>query len=143
MHQPSVPSTQPRRRDRKKASRLTFLLTPFLSSFPPFPFTSFPLPEPAPPTAGLASLGLAVKNPSNLPCCFALMCLASLSAPLRTRSSLQAGGTCQNNKRKAEQGREGTAKRGREKGTGVEEDTRRTEENETAEKKKRIGKERT
>ena len=50
-----------------------------------------PLPEagelPPPP-----SFGLTVKNPSRRPCCFALMRALSLSAPLRTRSSLRAGG---------------------------------------------------
>ena len=48
-------------------------------------FTSFPL---AAAFFGAEVFGVAVKNPSSLPCCFALRDFASFSAPLRTRSSL-------------------------------------------------------
>jgi hypothetical protein len=39
----------------------------------------------------LGSLGLTVKKLSRRPCCFVLRRAMSLSAPLRTRSSLQWG----------------------------------------------------
>ena len=55
---------------------LRFLLLPEAGELPPPP----------------PSLGLTVKNPSRRPCCFALMRALSLSAPLRTRSSLRAPG---------------------------------------------------
>lgn len=52
------------------------------------------VPLPLPFSAGLSlflgdAFGLAVKNPSRRPCCFAFRNFASFSAPFRTRSSLR------------------------------------------------------
>jgi hypothetical protein len=65
----------------------TLRLVPFVSALPlPLPLTSFPLLFDAPFLGDV--LGWTVKNPSSRPCCLLFRNFASLSAPLRTRSSL-------------------------------------------------------
>ncbi len=67
--------------------RLTLRFVPFLPSSLPFA-AALPLPFLSSSFDGPDGLGFEEKNPSNRPCCFALMYLVSFSAPLRTRSSL-------------------------------------------------------
>ena len=65
----------------------TFRLVPFASAFAfAFPLASFPLFFDVPFLGDV--LGWTVKNPSSRPCCLLFKNFASLSAPLRTRSSL-------------------------------------------------------